>query len=381
MAKKTYNYNWTLKDAVFTKDKGKVFSCFACGGGSTMGYKLAGFDVLGCNEIDPKMIEAYKANHNPKYAFLEPIQTFKLRTDLPDELYNLDILDGSPPCSSFSMAGNREKDWGKDKVFREGQAEQVLDTLFFDFIDLAKKLQPKVVIAENVKGLLVGEAKQYVRQIYREFDLAGYYCQHWLLDASKMGVPQRRERVFFVAMRKDLAEPFLYNADMFTVVPKLELTFKEPEIPFKEIEFTDTKYGVKECSPDQQKWWELTNEGSSFAENHPKGSWFNSAKVDRNKAINTVAASARASASGFYHYSEPRHLNVEEYQLAGTYPMDYNFTEFNSNPVYLIGMSVPPIMTARIADEIFEQWLSKLNGFEKTEAGGANFLKSFETNV
>ena len=44
-----FPYNWTLKDAVFTKDKGKVFSCFACGGGSTMGYKLAGFDVLGCN--------------------------------------------------------------------------------------------------------------------------------------------------------------------------------------------------------------------------------------------------------------------------------------------------------------------------------------------
>lgn len=54
----TFNYNWTLKDAVFTKDKGKVFSCFACGGGSTMGYKLAGFDVLGCNEIDPPVMIA-----------------------------------------------------------------------------------------------------------------------------------------------------------------------------------------------------------------------------------------------------------------------------------------------------------------------------------
>ena len=49
-----FPYEWTLKDAIFTKDKGNVFSCFACGGGSTMGYKLAGFDVLGCNEIDPK---------------------------------------------------------------------------------------------------------------------------------------------------------------------------------------------------------------------------------------------------------------------------------------------------------------------------------------
>ena len=108
------------------------------------------------------LVEAYKANHNPKYAYLEPIQTFKLRKDLPKELYNLDILDGSPPCSSFSISGNREKDWGKNRKFAEGQAKQILDTLFFDFIDLAKELQPKVVVAENVKGLLQGDAKEYV---------------------------------------------------------------------------------------------------------------------------------------------------------------------------------------------------------------------------
>ena len=138
--KHKFPYKWTLKDAKFTKDKGNVFSCFACGGGSTMGYKLAGFDVIGCNEIDAKMMEAYKVNHNPKFSYLESITTFKNRKDLPKELYNLDILDGSPPCSSFSMAGNRDKDWGKEKKFREGQAEQVLDTLFFDFIDLAKEL-------------------------------------------------------------------------------------------------------------------------------------------------------------------------------------------------------------------------------------------------
>ena len=92
-----------------------------------------------------------------------------------------------------------------------------------------------MVIAENVKGLLLGEAKSYVREIYREFDLAGYYVQHWLLDASKMGVPQRRERVFFICLRKDLAEPFLYQQDLFTVNPKLELNFNEPEIPIKQF--------------------------------------------------------------------------------------------------------------------------------------------------
>ena len=108
-----FDYRWTLADANFTKDKGKVFSCFACGGGSSMGYKLAGFDVIGCNEIDNRMMYIYCQNHNPKFPFLEPIQTFKERTDLPPELFNLDILDGSPPCSTFSTAGSREEAWGK----------------------------------------------------------------------------------------------------------------------------------------------------------------------------------------------------------------------------------------------------------------------------
>lgn len=230
-----FDYNWTLKDAHFTKDKGKVFSCFSCGGGSTMGYKLAGFDVIGCNEIDGRMMSIYKANHNPRFAFLEPIQEFKQREDLPDELYNLDILDGSPPCSTFSMAGSRESAWGKEKRFREGQTKQVLDTLFFDFIDLAKKLQPKIVIAENVKGLLLGEAKKYVQRIYSEFDRAGYACQHFLLNAQYMGVPQRRERVFFICLRKDLADRVPVTHTLFDTLPLLRLDFNEPPILFGEI--------------------------------------------------------------------------------------------------------------------------------------------------
>ena len=348
-------YNWTLKDAVFTKDKGKVFSCFACGGGSTMGYKLAGFDVLGCNEIDPKMIEVYKANHNPKYAYLEPIQTFKLRTDLPDELYNLDILDGSPPCSSFSMAGNREKDWGKEKVFREGQAEQVLDTLFFDFIELAEKLQPKIVLAENVKGLLLGDAKQYVRKIYTEFDKAGYYVQHWLLDASKMGVPQRRERVFFIALRKDLAAPFMFQKDMFTEVPKLELEFNEKEIPYREIE--DKNAEIPNVKDIFSQLWHKTKPGCNFGDAHPKGHYFGEYKQHPKNVCNTLLANT--SGALLWHYNILRPLNDYEYKLIGTYPQDYNFQ--SNKPKYLIGMSVPPVMTAQIATEIYNQWLSKIN--------------------
>lgn len=205
MVNHKFNYIWNLADTNFKTDKGKVFSCFSGGGGSSMGYKLAGFDVLGCNEIDKRMMDVYCQNLKPKYAYNEPIQEFKNREDLPEELYHLDILDGSPPCSTFSMAGSRDESWGVKKKFREGQVEQVLDTLFFDFIDLAKKLQPKVVVGENVKGMLIGDAIKYVAKIHDAFDEAGYYCQHWLLDAQNMGVPQRRERVFFICLRKDLA--------------------------------------------------------------------------------------------------------------------------------------------------------------------------------
>ena len=349
--KHRFNYEWTLADAKFTKNKGTVFSCFACGGGSTMGYKLAGFDVLGCNEIDPKMIEAYKVNHKPKYAYLEPIQTFKLRKDLPKDLYDLDILDGSPPCSSFSMAGNRNKDWGKEKKFREGQAEQVLDTLFFDFIDLAKELQPKVVVAENVKGLLMGDAKDYVRKIYDEFDKAGYFCQHWLLDASKMGVPQRRERVFFICLRKDLAKPFLYQKDMFTVNPKLKLNFKESEIPFKLLKEKDNNR--KKLTENSIKKWENADKNGRFItdKNNVFGFFY--------KAIDSlVCCTITAGNTIFCIEDKPEVLNKNELCKIGSYPLDYNFLKMN--PQYLIGMSVPPVMTANIATEIYNQWLNCL---------------------
>jgi DNA (cytosine-5)-methyltransferase 1 len=343
-----FPYRWTLKDAVFTKDKGKVFSCFACGGGSTMGYKLAGFDVIGCNEIDPRMMEAYRTNHNPKFSFLEPIQTFKLRDDFPEELYNLDILDGSPPCSSFSMAGSREDDWGKEKKFREGQADQVLDTLFFDFIDLAKKLQPKVVIAENVKGLLLGAAQKYVDRILTAFDVAGYYVDFKLLDASKMGVPQRRERVFFYAIRKDLYKGTF--TDLFGTRPHIDLEFDEAEITYKEIRQKEGNISAVGLSEMIGKYWRLTSPGMPMSENHPKGSYFNEMKAHPDRALPTIRANGLP-----YDYDIERTLYDSEVCMAGSYPLDYNFGK--SKPEYLIGMSVPPVMTAQIATRIYDQWL------------------------
>ena len=198
------DWKWTFSDYPREKNGLKVFSCFACGGGSTMGYKLAGCEVVGCCEIDPEMNEIYVKNHNPKHNFLMDIREFnKLpKEELPPELYDLDILDGSPPCTTFSMAGEREDSWGKKKKFREGQAEQTLDDLSFVFIETVAKLRPKVMVMENVEGLILGEAWGYVQRIYKELNAIGYQVKHWLLKGEQMGIPQARHRVFFCGIEE-----------------------------------------------------------------------------------------------------------------------------------------------------------------------------------
>lgn len=353
-----FPYRWTLKDAVFTKDKGKVFSCFACGGGSTMGYKLAGFDVIGCNEIDPRMNKVYVANHHPRFNFLEGIQTFKLRKDLPSELYNLDILDGSPPCSSFSTAGNRDDDWGKEKKFREGQVSQVLDTLFFDFIDLAKELQPKIVIAENVKGLLLGEAMNYVRRIYEDFDKAGYKVCHTLCDASQMGVPQRRERVFFTAIRKDLFQYIPQHSDLFESYPDIDLTFNEDGIKFGE--FYQPGIDDRPASKGKMKeYWDRRAPSDEAFCDTIKREW-GVEKCFTNKYLKStdVSNTLTSNSDVLYLYDEYRKPNRSEVCCISTFPQDY---DFQVEPYYYItGMSVPPVMMAQVASRVYEQWLNKI---------------------
>lgn len=343
------NYKWYLKDTSFKKNRGTVFSCFSCGGGSTMGYKLAGFDVIGCNEIDPVMMAVYKKNHSPKFAYLEPIQTFKLRQDFPKELYNLDILDGSPPCSSFSMSGNRGKDWGKEKKFKEGQKEQILDTLFFDFIELAKKLQPKIVIAENVKGLLLGEAKTYVNNILIEFDKAGYYVRYDLLDAAKMGVPQKRERVFFCAIRKDLYKGEF--EDMFQTIPILDLVFKEKEILFKDIA---DKKGTPLTALYHTRWEKRIITDSDFGDITLRTEGQKKCFSDKLLRYDCVPPTL-TSGSSMVDYETG--LNITDYvkTLIGSFPLDY---DFNKTPAqYIIGMSVPPLMTAKVIEKVYNQWM------------------------
>jgi len=354
---------WTMKDSIFTKDKGNVFSCFSCGGGSTMGYKLAGFNVLGCCEIDKEIIRTYQSNHSPKYAFNQSIQFFKkhIKTRIEEypDLTTLDILDGSPPCSSFSLAGDREEAWGKKKEFREGQKAQVLDTLFFDFIELADFLQPKVVVAENVKGLLMGKAREYVKKIHRAFDEAGYYCQHFLADASKMGVPQKRERVFFIALRKDLAQPFLKTVDMFNIQPYINMEFAEPVIKFGEVR---SEIGKDKSDTERGGLMEHVQFGDKCISDinqrlYKKNSGFNSMIRYDEEVCGTITAGEKD-----FRYFDKMACTDEDYIVCSTFPLDYKFVKKTDESFvkYLCGMSVCPVMMAQISSRIWEYWLSKI---------------------
>ena len=341
--KHIFPWNWNLSDLKSVHKNGRtVFTCFSCGGGSSMGYKLAGYTVLGNCEIDPKMMEVYKTNHHPKYSYLMDIRDFVKLPDseIPDELKHLDILDGSPPCSVFSTIGSREDGWNTEKVFREGQAAQRLDDLFFYFIEAARKLQPKVIVAENVKGLLLGNAKGYVNEIIKAFDLAGYKVQIFLLNASRMGVPQKRERVFFIAHRKDLN------------YPKIKMEFNENPILFGEIRSEKGK-------PVAGKDAELLKKAKP---SDKYVSWIEAREYNkklvsyRHIISDSDVAPTIVSSGSIYRQYDKMSLSDTDIINAQTFPQDYNF--INQSVQYICGMSVPPVMMAQVARQIERQWLN-----------------------
>ena len=341
---------WTLADAHMPKDAGKVFSCFACAGGSTMGYKLAGFDVVGCNEIDPKVFAVYDRNHHPQHPFVCSIRDM-LDQDLPDELYQLDILDGSPPCTSFSIAGVRERDWGKTKLFSEGQALQRLDDLFFDFIALAAKLRPRFVIAENVTGIIKGKARGYVKEIIQAFKAADYTVQIFNLNAAQMGVPQARQRVFFLARRNDLGlKPIRLK---FNETP---ITMGDVAHMLSESAFVDEPHTSLKLTAYMSRLHAMCKPGSAISTVHPRGSCFNNIKTDRDKPAPTLPAQAGV----IYHHKDQRRLSLGEWMACSTFPMDMSWPAGPTKKAkWFMGMSVPPFMVQRIALEVRRQWMGE----------------------
>ena len=334
-----FDWKWYLKDIKQDKPV-NVFSCFSCGGGSTMGYKRAGFIVLGNVEIDVAMNKVYLKNFNPTYNYNVDLRDFNKLEDLPEELYHLDILDGSPPCSTFSLSGHREDAWGLKKKFREGQKEQTLDDLFFVWLDTVKKLQPRIAIAENVVGLMSGNAKGYINKIIHGFHKIGYKVQIFKLNAAYMDVPQARERIFFIAHNQQF--------------PKLTLNFYNKPILFGEVR---SKHGNPVTGSTIQRYLKhmLPHDlslGHITKRLYGKQRCFNHRIIHDNRVANTVT-----SGGGNIRAYDKSWLSDEDIINISTFPQDYDFG--GQRVQYVCGMSVPPNMMANIASEIWQQWLRK----------------------
>jgi DNA (cytosine-5)-methyltransferase 1 len=206
----------------------RAASTFSGCGGSSLGYKMAGFTVLWANEFIPAAQETYRANHPTTTLDMRDIRQIH-----PEEVLaqmglaagELDLFDGSPPCASFSTAGKRSAGWGEVKKYSD--SAQRTDDLFFEYTRLLRGIKPKVFIAENVSGLVRGVAKGYFLNILAELKDCGYHVEARLLDAQWLGVPQSRQRLIFMGIRKDFnivpqfPSPLRYRYTVSEAIPWL----------------------------------------------------------------------------------------------------------------------------------------------------------------
>jgi DNA (cytosine-5)-methyltransferase 1 len=171
-----------------------VISLFAGCGGSSLGYSMAGYRELLAVEWDKHAVETFRLNFpgvqewQGDIADLSVEECLRITGLQPGQL---DVLDGSPPCQGFSTAGKRKMDDGRNQLFRE-------------YIRLLRGLQPKVLIMENVSGMVKGKMKLIFVEILKELKASGYHVSARLMNAMYFGVPQSRQRMIFIGVREDL---------------------------------------------------------------------------------------------------------------------------------------------------------------------------------
>ena len=369
---------YLMKDVMdaSAQNKFNVISLFAGGGGSSTGYRLAGGNVLCVNEFVEAARDTYRENYPYTKILSSDIkqltgQDFLDATAL--EAGELDILDGSPPCSAFSVAGKlshstagkHSDGWGQTKNYSDGKMVENIEDLFFEFLRVAKEIQPKVIIGENVAGLTVGEAKQYFNKIQNTFEEIGYDVSAKVLDSRYFGVCQTRTRVFFIGIRNDITEKigltFLNISSIFPtgskdVIPlgqALEgLEYDEEEVKTLTEKFSKTAYWRDTGSKMPQN----PDKVLSGMDYHYKGHHFNLKRVSLKVPAPTLTAmGSNDTTAGAFHWSEPRKLTIGELKRIQSLPDDFKLTGKWNQKSERIGRMVPPILLKEIADSVYEK--------------------------
>ena len=382
------------------QNKFTVISTFAGGGGSSTGYRLAGGKVLCINEFVEEAVKTYGENYPETHILPGDIKKLNGKDFLDAsglKVGEVDILDGSPPCSAFSVAGKLSHNiheeeridlfgnvtiekvsgkhsdgWNQTKNYSDGKTVENIEDLFFEFLRVAEEIKPKVIIAENVKGLTIGEAKTYFNKILNTFEEIGYEVVAKVLDSRYYGVSQTRTRVIFIAIRQDVLSDvglnFMTLSTLFPdpsniVIPVKDvmvgLEYDAEEVKYLTDKFTNTAYwkqtGSKmEIDPPKV----LT--GMDY---HPKGHHFNLKRVSQYAPAPTLTAMGSAdTTAGAFHWIEPRKLTLGELKRIMSLPDDFKLTGKWNQKAERIGRMVPPLMMKAIATSVYEKVLEKYNG-------------------
>ena len=359
-----------------------VISTFAGGGGSSTGYRLAGGHILAINEFVEEARTTYQENYPNTLIIPDDIKKLTgedLMKPVGLKAGELDLLDGSPPCSAFSVAGRaytheggkHSKGYGKTKKYSDDQIVENIEDLFFEFLRVANEIKPKVIIAENVAGLTMGEAKEYYNKIQNSFENIGYDVASKVLNSVKYGVPQTRTRVFFIAVREDVTAniglTFMNIASIFPEgngeVISLEEAFKGLEYDQKEIDYLIERWTASAHYKDTVALMPLDPDKVLSGYNyHPKGWHFNVKRCSRHLPSPTVTATgAGETGAGGCHWSEPRKFTIAELKRIMSLPDDFILTGKHSKKAERCGRMVPPLMMKAIAEAVYTNVLEKYN--------------------
>lgn len=337
-----------------------VVSTFSGGGGSCLGYRMAGYHVLWANEFVEEAQKTYRANHPETI-----LDTNDIRKVTADDILlaihkkqgEIDLFDGSPPCCAFSTAGRREKGWGQERAYSDGKSQQI-ENLFFEYIRLLKGLQPKTFIAENVSGLVKGTALGYFKEFLREMKKCGYRVKAQLLNAKWLGVPQSRERLIFCGVREDL------NVD--PVYPKPEAYSYTIRDALSGVEIDQAEREMLLESAKHYSWGKIAAKMPSNPAKTVSGQditghgYFNLSRDPWDKASGTLCQMhGGLGVCGTIHPEECRKYTINELKRLTSIPDDFILTGEYPQKYERLARMVPPVMMKHIAETIQKEVLDK----------------------
>lgn len=360
-----------------------AISTFSGCGGSSLGYRMAGFRVLWASEFIDAARDSYRAN-KADYTILDgrdirEVTATEILTAIKMQPGELDLFDGSPPCASFSTAGKREAGWGKVKKYSD--KAQRTDDLFFEYTRLLKDLQPKTFVAENVSGLVKGTAKGYFLEILRALKACGYRVSCRVLDAQWLGVPQSRQRTIFIGVREDLGmdpvhpKPLPYRYSVREALPwivdisgrtgpQFTRVKSECNAPMNAIIVNDpaqTRYEV-ESEIDISRYaigkeWDKIGKPGGQSDK-----FFQLTRPDLDLPCGCITASGgNTSTASVTHPTEKRKFTIAELRRICAFPDDFILTGTYAQQWERLGRAVPPVMMSHIAATLRDAILAKVS--------------------